>query len=565
MGVDKHQVYSWMTDESIQTLKNGYLLPGETLKDAFNRVANSVASFLKKPELSSLFLEAMEKNWLCLASPVLSNSGSERGLPISCNSIHIGDSVSSIFKKNTELAMLSKGGAGVGIYVGDIRGRGSKIAGNGVGEGVIPWVKCLEQTTLSVSQGSTRRGTAACYLPIEHQDYDEFIQIRRATGDINKRARTMNIGACISDKFMNDMLNGNIENRKLWQETLKERVENGEPYMLFTDNVNNANPECYKNKNLIVKTSNICNEIVLHTDSEHTFVCCLSSLNLARYDEWKSYVFSNGMTLPELSIWFLDGVLEEYIQKAAGKEGFECSIRSAIKGRALGLGVLGFHTYLQMRMLDIESFEASMINAEIFKFIREEAEKATYSLFLEYGVPAWCVGSKRRNTHLIALAPTANNSIISGGVSAGIEPISSNVIAIKSAKGTFIRYNTELKSLLAKKNKDTTEVWADIIKATGSVQHLTFLTEEERGVFKTARELNQHTLIKLAAQRQRYVDQSQSLNLFFPSNASAKYIHEVHLAAWQSGLKGLYYLRSESALTGDVSYKSQSDCVACES
>lgn len=559
-----HKVYSWMTDESIQTITNGYLLPNETLKDAFTRVAVSVASKLNKPEMANLFLEAMEKNWLCLASPVLSNSGTERGLPISCNSIHIADSVSNIFKKNTELAMLTKGGAGVGIYVGDVRGRGSKIAGNGVGEGVIPWIKCLEQTTLSVSQGSTRRGSAACYLPIEHSDYEEFIQIRRATGDINKRARTMNIGACITDKFMNDMLKGNEHNRKLWQETLKERVENGEPYIFFTDNVNKANPECYKDKDLKVVTSNICNEIYLYTDAEHTFVCCLSSLNLARYDEWRNYTFSNGMSLPELSTWFLDGVLEEYIQKAANKEGFECSVRSAVKGRALGLGVLGFHSYIQNKLLDLESFEAGLINAEIFKFIKEEAEKASTALAIVYGEPEWCKGHNRRNTHLIALAPTANNSIISGGVSAGIEPISANVMAIKTAKGTFIRYNPTLKKLLISKNKDTIEVWSEIIKATGSVQGLSFLSEEEKLAFKTAREMNQHTIIKLAAQRQRYIDQGQSINLFFSSNASAKYIHEVHLSAWQLGLKGLYYFRSESALTGDVSYKSQADCVACE-
>jgi ribonucleoside-diphosphate reductase alpha chain len=557
--------YSWLTDEGVKTLQGGYLLPDEDLERAFERVSQSVAKYLKKPEMAPLFKEALEKNWLGLASPVLSNSGTDRGLNISCNSIHVDDSVSSIFHKNYELAMLTKNGAGVGIYIGDIRGRGAPIKGNGFSEGVIPWVKTYEQTALSVSQGSTRRGAAACYLPITHPDYLEFIQVRRATGEASKRARTMNIGACISDDFMQKMLDGNQEYRHLWLETLKERVENGEPYLFFTDTVNRLNPESYKNNNLIVKTSNICNEIALYTDPEHTFVCCLSSLNLARFDEWEKYTFSNGMTLPELSTWFLDGVLSEYIDKASQVDGLEASVRSAVKGRALGLGVMGFHTYLQERLIDPEGFEASMYNNIMFKFIRSQTDKATLAMGAELGESEWCKGTGRRNSHTIAVAPTVSNSTISGGISAGIEFISANVVALKSAKGTFIRYNPTFKRLLATKGKDTPEVWNSIIEKTGSVQHLTFLTDVEKAAFKTARELNQHAIIKLAAQRQRYIDQSQSVNLFFQSNASAKYIHEVHVEAWKQGLKGLYYFRSESALTGDTSnYKDKDDCVACE-
>jgi ribonucleoside-diphosphate reductase alpha chain len=556
--------YEWLTDEGQQTLNGGYLLPGEDLPKAFDRVATSVCHYLKKPEMKQYFIEALSKNWVGLASPVLSNSGTERGLPISCYSNHVGDSVSSIYKKNYELAMLSKAGGGVGIYIGDIRGRGSVINGNGKSEGVIPWVKNFEQTALSVSQGGTRRGSAASYLPITHPDYEEFIQIRRATGDINKRARSMNIAACIDDKFIQDMIDGNKVNRTRWLETLKERVENGEPYMLFTDNVNRANPECYNANGLKVTTSNLCNEIMLHTDTEHTFVCCLSSLNVARYDEWKDYLFGNGMNLPELFTWFLDGIISEFIDKASKIEGLEHAVNSAKKGRALGLGVMGFHSYIQSKLLDIESFEASMINAQMFKMIREGTEKATLNLSIEYGEPEWCKGFSRRNTHTIAIAPTASNSIISGGISPGIEPNSANVVAIKSAKGSFLRYNPLLKKLLIEKGKDTNEVWADIILKTGSVQHLKFLSEDEKAVFKTAKEINQHTLVKLASQRQKYIDQGQSLNLFFYSNASAKYIHEVHLEAWKQGLKGLYYLRSESALSGDTSYRSKDECISCE-
>lgn len=560
----KQDCFEWLTPEAISIIEKGYLLPGENLEKAFDRVSNSVSSYLNSPDLAKYFKEALCKNWVGLASPVLSNSGTDRGLPISCNSIHVTDSCHDIYMKNYELAMLTKNGAGVGVYIGDIRGRGTEIKGNGVSEGVIPWIKCYEQTTLSVSQGSTRRGSAACYLPIDHNDYSEFIQIRRATGDHSKRARTMNIGACITDTFMNEMLDGNKHNRILWQETLKERVENGEPYIFFNDNVNKANPQSYINNNLQVKTSNICNEIYLYTDKDHSFVCCLSSLNLARYDEWRNYKFGNGMTLPELFIWFLDGVLEEYIQKAKHKNGLQNSVRSAVAGRALGLGVMGFHTYIQNKMLDIESFETSMINAEMFKFIRIEADKASESLAKTYGEPMWCKGTGRRNTHTLALAPTASNSIISGGISPGIEPIAANVNVVKSAKGTFLRYNKTLKNLLISKGFDNAETWSQIVKDTGSVKNIKCLSQEEKLTFKTAREINQHTLVKLAAQRQKYIDQGQSLNLFFYSNASAKYIHEVHLEAWKQGLKGLYYLRSESALEGDISYKSSDDCKSCE-
>jgi ribonucleoside-diphosphate reductase alpha chain len=561
------EIPAWVNEDSLNTLSRGYLLEGETVKGAITRISRGVANELNNPHLGDLFFQAIWNNWLCLASPIWSNCATERGLPISCNSISLGDSVDSIFQKNHELAMLSKNGAGVGIYIGDVRGRGSEITGNGKSEGIIPWIKVLETTTLAVSQGGTRKGASACYLPITHPDYEEFIQIRRATGDHNRRARSMNIGACIDDNFLNDMLTGNKTNQHLWLETLKERVENGEPYLFFSDNVEKQKGLAYKNNNLNIKTSNICNEIYLHTDEDHTFVCCLSSLNLDKFDEWYSFKFENGMSLPQLATWFLDGVLSEYIRKAKHKSGFESSIRSAEKGRAIGIGVLGYHSYLQANMIEMDSFQAMMINSKIFKFIDDESRLASQDLAKEYGEPLWCKGTGLRNTHRMAVAPTASNSIISGGISAGVEPISSNCFSLKSAKGTFIKKNRDLEKLLDSKKVNTVEVWAQIIKDNGSIKNIKQLSEEEKSVFLTARELNQHTLIKMASQRQRFIDQGQSINLFFNSNASAKYIHEVHLEAWKQGLKGLYYLRSETALNGSKtqSYQSADECKACES
>jgi ribonucleoside-diphosphate reductase alpha chain len=357
---------------------------------------------------------------------------------------------------------------------------------------------------------------------------------------------------------MEQMLAGDSAKRKLWEEILKARVETGEPYIFFTDNVNEQSPDCYKHNNLTVKGSNICSEITLYTDPDHSFVCCLSSLNLVRWEEWKD------TDTVQLSVRFLDAVLSEYIKKTAGVKGFEASRNSAIKGRAIGIGVLGWHTLLQQRWLAMDSFEAMQLNGQIFRNIRLKAEEETKLLAQELGEPEWCQGFNRRNTHLIAVAPTVSNSTISGGHSAGVEPISANIFIQKSAKGTFIRKNSTLESLLESKNKNTSEVWKSINEQNGSVQHLEFLTEQEKNVFLTAREINQHTLIKQAAQRQKWIDQSQSINLFFANNSTPKYIHDVHIAAWKNGLKTLYYLRSDGVIRGDLASRSEAECKACE-
>lgn len=892
----------WLTEEGLKTLNGGYLLKNETPKEMYVRVAKAASAYYQDADKwYEKFFDCMWKNWLCPASPILSNLGTNRGLPISCNSVHVGDSINSIFVKNHELAILSKNGAGVGIYCGDIRGRGASINGNGSSEGVIPWIKCYDATTIAVSQGSTRRGASAVYLPVEHSDIDEFINIRKPTGDINRRCLNLNHGVCISDDWMNSMLGGDSSKREIWQNILSNRVTTGEPYMFFTDNANKQNPKCYIDNGLSVKTSNICclsgdtlvltkngperidslvgknveifdgenwvendtfelrghdaltrihlkdgthidsndmhrwfvsstsheirnkkhsmiytkdlvvgqyleyhmeethgnheesgayikgfmlgdgtstkgrpllrlhstkyscmeeliksanelmpdiaktnaitdihfsheydytncnkaygtqllknmcglsvrrndliewatnhkkklpnevyswnktskikliagildsdgtigkhysiqvssihkcfleslqlllktlgissgiecnverasrltissydgyhllkimdckrlkydglkpnrkstgwrkivkieklegihpvycptlpttgkfalscgvmtgnTEIFLHTDKDHSFVCCLSSLNLVRWHEWKD------TDLPNVAVRFLDAVIEEYIRKTENMSGMECSRASAIKGRAVGVGVLGWHTLLQESMISFDSFDAMVLNGQIFKSIREKTDVETEVMAKELGEPEWCVGHGRRNTHTIAIAPTVSNSTISGGYSAGIEPISSNIFSQKSAKGTFIRKNKTLEKILEKYKKNNHEVWKSINEYNGSVQHLDFLSSEEKSVFLTAREINQHAIIKQASQRQKWVDQGQSINLFFSSNSDPKYIHEVHVAAWKGGLKSLYYFRSEGVIRGDLASRSSEECAACE-
>ena len=546
--------------EGFSTLSKGYLLKGETPRGAYARVSKAAASYYGEnaPYWENRFFEVMWKGWLCPASPVMSNMGTARGLPISCDTLHLDDSVDSIFDKVHELAMLSKHGAGVGIYMGDVRGRGALISGNGTSEGIIPWAKVFDSTIIAISQGNVRRGSAALYLPVVHADIDEFLDIRRATGDINRRCLNLNHAVCITNDWMEEMVKVDVEKRQTYQKILQTRVETGEPYLFFTDNVNNQNPECYTDNQLQVVTSNLCSEIMLYTDPEHTFVCCLSSLNLMRWDEWKD------TDLPQIATRFLDAVLEEYIVKSSGLPGLEASRRSAIKGRAVGIGVLGWHSLLQSKGLPFDSFESMMLNAQIFKTIRDGAEKETAIMAKELGEPEWCRGFGRRNTHLCAVAPTVSNSIISGGHSPGIEPWAANIFNQRSAKGTFIKKNAELEKLLISIDQNTPEVWKSINSKQGSVQHFDFLTKKQKEIFLTAREINQHAIVNQAAQRQKFIDQGQSINLFFAANSDPKYIHEVHMAAWEKGLKALYYCRSEGVIQGDLASRTKEECVACE-
>ena len=541
-----------------KTIAGGYLLGSESPKDAYERVCKTVANRLDRPELEKTFFEYIWNGWLCLASPVLSNTGTDRGLPISCFGIDVADSIIDIGQKNLEMMLLAKHGGGVGIGVNQIRPAGAQIKGNGTSDGVVPFCKIYDSTILATNQGSVRRGAASVNINIEHPDFEDWIEIREPKGDVNRQSLNLHQCAVVGDKFMRRLEQGDAEARKRWGKLLQKRKATGEPYILFKGNTNKNNPTAYKQNALKVHMTNICSEITLHTDENHSFICCLSSLNLAKYDEWKN------TNIIHDSIWFLDGVLEEFIQKAKYRKGFENSVRSAEKGRALGLGVLGWHTYLQERGLPFEGLLAQYETRKIFSQIKIESERASMALAETYGEPLWCVGTGFRNTHLRAIAPTVSNSKLSGNVSPGIEPWAANIFTEQSAKGTFIRKNPTLENILKKEKLNTKEVWDKILADGGSVQDIEGLDEDTKEVFKTFKELNQLELVRQAGIRQQYIDQSVSLNLAFPSEATPKWINKVHMDAWRKGIKTLYYMRTESVLRGDIANQAMEDCVACD-
>ena len=571
------------TEEYIKTITNGYLINNETPKDAYNRVCRAVTNRLNQTKaFEDKLFSYIWNNWLCLATPVLANTGTDRGLPISCFGVDVGDSIQDIGMKNLEMMLLAKHGGGVGIGMNMLRPAGSPIANsNGTTDGVVPFCKIYDSTILATSQGNVRRGAASVNLNIEHDDFWEWIEIREPKGDVNRQCLNMHQCVVVSDKFMRKLEEGDQESRRRWAKVLQKRKATGEPYVMFRGNVNKANPEMYKKNGLKVFMTNICSEIALYTDESHSFVCCLSSLNLAKYDEWKD------TDLVYTATMFLDGVLEEFIQKAKNMRGFENSVRSAEKGRALGLGVLGWHTYLQQKGMSFEGLPAQMHTRSIFSHIKLESERASRDMARIYGEPLWCRGFGMRNTHLRAVAPTVSNSKLSGNVSAGIEPWAANVFTEQSAKGTFIRKNPELEKTLRKIGMNTKEVWDKILEDGGSVQGLDFLdsylfingevkhideprsstalVESIKDVYKTFKEINQMEIIKQASIRQRYVDQSVSLNLAFPTEASPKWINQVHMEAWNQGIKTLYYMRTESVLRGDIAARATDpSCLSCD-
>jgi len=590
LGVD---FPTWANTEIyVKTISNGYLMDSETPKDAYLRVATTVAKRLEKPEMASKFFDYIWKGWLNLASPVLSNTGLERGLPISCFGIDVADSIHDIGEKNLEMMLLAKHGGGVGIGINQIRPAGAKITGNGTSDGVVPFCKIYDSTILATNQGSVRRGAASVNIDIEHDDFWEWLEIREPKGDVNRQSLNMHQCVIVPDGFMQKVEAGDKESRKRWAAVLRKRRSTGEPYIMFKGNVNRANPDAYKQNGLKVYMTNICSEITLHTDESHSFVCCLSSVNLARYQEWKD------TDLVYTATWFLDGVLSEFIQKAKFMRGFENSVRSAEKGRALGLGVLGWHTYLQNNNIPFEGLTAQFETRKIFSQLKTESEKASRDMALEMGEPLWCVGTGMRNTHLRAVAPTVSNSKLAGNVSAGIEPWAANVFTEQTAKGTFIRKNPTLENALDLIGKNTKSVWDQILADGGSILGLDFIDEYKvrigdpiskdnkplklkafdripdmdkgnytslKNIFKTFKEVNQLELVKQAGVRQQYVDQSVSLNLAFPSEATPKFINQVHLEAYKQGVKTLYYMRTESVLRGDIAMAATDpDCLSCD-
>ena len=551
---------SWAdSDVYKKTIQGGYLLPDETPREAYKRVAKTIARRLEKPEMADKFFDYIWNGWLCLASPVLSNTGTDRGLPISCFGIDVADSIYDIGSKNLEMMLLAKHGGGVGIGINQIRPAGSNITGNGTSDGVVPFCKVYDSTILATNQGSVRRGAASVNLNIEHADFEDWLDIREPKGDVNRQSLNMHQCAVIGDKFMRKLGSGDKVARRKWGKLLQKRKATGEPYIMFKGNVNKANPSSYKDNALKVFMTNICSEITLHTDENHSFVCCLSSLNLAKYNEWKD------TNLIYDSTFFLDGVMQEFIQRAKGLKGFENSVRSAEKGRALGLGVLGWHTYLQEKGLPFEGLLAQHETRRIFSQIKIESERASMALADKYGEPLWCVGTGFRNTHLRAIAPTVSNSKLSGNISPGIEPWAANVFTEQSAKGTFIRKNPTLEKTLEKLGINTEKTWSQILADGGSVQGLKELDEDTKEVFKTFKEINQLELINQAGIRQQYIDQSVSLNLAFPSQVDPKFVNRVHLEAWKKGIKTLYYTRTESVLRGDIAEKAMDeDCLSCD-
>ena len=526
----------WFNEESEQMLNRGYLLKGETLEGAIDRITEAAAKRLYKPELKEAFKEMIVKGWISFSSPVWANMGTQRGLPISCFNVHVPDSIEGITHKMGEVIMQTKIGGGTSGYFGELRHRGTAVTDNGKSSGAVSFMKLFDTAMDVVSQGGVRRGAFAAYLDIDHDDVEEFLQIR----DIGNPIQNLFMGVCVPDYWMHEMIEGDTDKRRVWAKVLESRQQKGMPYIFFTDNVNRNKPQVYKDKGLTINASNLCSEIMLPSTEEESFICCLSSMNLELYDEWKD---TNAV---KLAIYFLDAVLSEFIEKTEGNYYLSAARNFAIRHRALGLGVLGYHSYLQRNMIPFESMEAKMFNAKVFKQIQEQSLAASKELANIYGEPELLKGYGVRNATTMAIAPTTSSSAILGQTSPGIEPFASNYYKAGLAKGNFIRKNKYLAKLLEEKGLDTEDVWRDIMLNHGSVQHMTQLTQEEKDVFKTFKEISPLEIVTQAAQRQQYIDQAQSLNLNIPSSMPIKDVNKVIIDAWKLGVKTLYYQRSQS-------------------
>jgi len=526
----------WFNEESEQMLNRGYLLKGETLEGAIDRITEAAARRLYKPELKEAFKEMIVKGWISFSSPVWANMGTQRGLPISCFNVHVPDSIEGITHKMGEVIMQTKIGGGTSGYFGELRHRGTAVTDNGKSSGAVSFMKLFDTSMDVVSQGGVRRGAFAAYLDIDHDDIEEFLQIR----DIGNPIQNLFMGVCVPDYWMHEMIEGDTDKRRIWAKVLESRQQKGMPYIFFTDNVNRNKPQVYKDKGLTINASNLCSEIMLPSTAEESFICCLSSMNLELYDEWKD---TNAV---KLAIYFLDAVLSEFIEKTEGNYYLSAARNFAIRHRALGLGVLGYHSYLQRNMIPFESMEAKMFNAKVFKQIQEQSLAASKELAEIYGEPELMKGYGLRNATTMAIAPTTSSSAILGQTSPGIEPFASNYYKAGLAKGNFIRKNKYLAKLLEEKGLDTEDVWRDIMLNHGSVQHMTQLTQEEKDVFKTFKEISPLEIVTQAAQRQQYIDQAQSLNLNIPSSMPIKDVNKVIIDAWKLGVKTLYYQRSQS-------------------
>jgi ribonucleoside-diphosphate reductase alpha chain len=548
-GILNGTVPDWFVTPGYQMFKSKYVWKGTTVKDTYERIAKAAASHTPKPTVwEERFFDLMWNGWLALSSPVLANMGTDRGLPVSCSGSYIGDSIYNFYDAQVEAAMLTKNGFGTSSYLGDIRPRGSDIAtSEGNASGITPVLNDFVQLSRDVSQGNTRRGAWAGYINIDHPDFFELVEDLIASPD------DKNIGWNISDKFIARLEAGDKDAVERYQRSLKAKCLTGKGYYFFVDRVNRMSPQCYKDHGLEVKASNLCTEIVLHSDKDHTFTCVLSSMNLTKYDEWKE---------TDAVFWatvFLDCVAQEFIDRGSKIRGLEKAVRATEKGRALGLGTLGFHTLLQSKMFSFEGLEAHYLNTEIYKHMDKESLRATKWLAEAYGEPEWCKGYGIHNTHRLAVAPNSSSAMICGGVSQGIEPNVANVFNQPGPAGEITRINPELLKIMKAKNKNNRSVITSIIDNAGSVSHVNWLTDEEKAVFKTAFEINQEVILRLASLRQQYIDQAQSINLFFSADESEEYISKIHQIAFRDkNIKSLYYMRSRAGISASK------ECESCE-
>lgn len=559
-----NEKYWWFNEESEQVLNRGYLLKGETVESAVDRIVIAACNRLNRMDLYDEMKNMIERGWVSLSSPIWANMGTKRGLPISCFNVHVPDSVQGVTEKLGEVIMQTKIGGGTSGYFGELRGRGAAITDNGKSSGSVSFMKLFDTAMDVVSQGGVRRGAFAVYLDIDHPDIKEFLQIK----SIGNPIQNLFTGVCVHDYWMQEMIDGDDEKREIWAKVLESRQQKGLPYIFFTDNVNKNKPEIYKKLGLSINSSNLCSEIALPSTENESFICCLASMNLELYDEWKD---TNAV---RLAIYFLDAVLSEFIEKTEGNLFLKSARSFAIRHRALGLGVLGWHSYLQKNMIPFGSLQARFKTTEIFGHIKTNAEKASFDLGQEYGcAPIFNevdIDSRdniliKRNTTLMAIAPTTSSSAILGQVSPGIEPYSSNYYKAGLAKGNFMRKNKYLEKILEERGYNTEDTWRSIMNNYGSVQHLSsdILSDDEKEVFKTFKETSQLDIILQAALRQKYIDQSQSLNVNIPSEIPVKEVNQLFITAWKEGVKTLYYQRSSSVskelLTNIVS------CSGCES
>ena len=544
--------FYWLNKESRDFLKKGYLLEGVSPEERIRQISDKAESILGIAGFSDKFYNYMSKGYFSLATPVWMNFGLDRGLPISCYGIDIQDDTADILRAVGEIGMLTKYGGGTAGYFGKIRHRGAKIKNNGVSNGSVAMMYPFQAVTDTITQGQARRGYFAAYQDVEHKDIEEFLECRSEGNLIQDLA----LAVCISDNFMEKAQNGDKDSRKILAKIHKKRAETGFPYIFFSGNVEKGKPKVYKDKGLKINHSQMCTEILEYTDEFKTFVCCLSSINVLHWEELKDTDAIETLT------YFLDAVYTEFIEKAKDLPYMEKAVKFAVEHRSIGVGVLGYHSYLQSKMIPFESLDAVFENEDIFKTIDERTLKASKELASLFGEPFMLQGYGERFTTRIAPAPTTSSSFILGQVSPSIEPILDNYFMKDLAKGKYVWRNPFLVKLLEEKGKDTTDVWNSILKHGGSVQHLNFLNEIEKGVFKTFGEISQLDIIKQAAQRQKYIDQSQSLNLMIHPDTTLKEVNALFYEAWKLGIKTLYYQRSVN-MAQKVS-RDLMNCSSCE-